>query len=105
MLKSRHELLNLLAAFRGKRSVTADDIADADALLADWPGSSPMVDPVFEHDCDQCLFIGHYRGHDLYRCPQGGTVVTIVARYGNEGPDYTSGRRVKVHDLMLEIVR
>ena len=29
-------LLDLLAAFRGKRPVTADDIAEAETRLADW---------------------------------------------------------------------
>lgn len=29
-------LLDLLAAFRGKRPVTADDIAEAESRLVDW---------------------------------------------------------------------
>lgn len=49
--------------------------------------------PRFEHDCDECVFIGHYGGHDLYRCPQMG-MPTIVARYGDDGAEYTSGPRV-----------
>lgn len=59
-------------------------------------------DPHFEHDCATCVFLGHYsgRGHnpqgaempmDLYVCRQGGIFPTIVARTGNDGPDYCSG--------------
>lgn len=43
----------------------------------------------FEHDCDKCNFIGHFEGHDVYECPQGG-MPTIVARYGDEGSHYSS---------------
>lgn len=32
----RDHLLDLLAAFRGKRLLTADDITEAEALLADY---------------------------------------------------------------------
>jgi hypothetical protein len=46
--------------------------------------------PVFKHDCDKCLFLDHSIGHDLYYCEQYG-METVVARYGNEGPEYTSG--------------
>ena len=27
---------------------------------------------------------------DFYRCQQGGTIMTTLARYGNDGPDYFS---------------
>jgi len=39
----------------------------------------------FEHDCDRCLFLGHYDGYDLYACSD-----TLIARYGLDG-DYISG--------------
>lgn len=44
--------------------------------------------PVFEHDCDDCTFIGHVLGHDLWICPQGGVMPTLLARWGNDGPEY-----------------
>lgn len=56
--------------------------------------------PSFEHDCSRCRFLGTVaapnRGSeaiaDLYVCedvgqPQG---PSIIARYGNDGPEYTS---------------
>lgn len=42
--------------------------------------------PKFNHDCTSCKFLAHFDGHDLYVC-----VSTIVARFGNDGWDYTSG--------------
>ncbi len=52
--------------------------------------------PKFQHDCDGCKFIGRheYDGQecDFYICGgEGDTWRTIIARYGNEGPNYTSG--------------
>ena len=45
--------------------------------------------PVFKHDCDECVFLGHVVEHDFYYCDK--SITTLVARYGNDGPDYTSG--------------
>jgi len=46
-------------------------------------------EPLFTHDCDSCQFLGTHKGlHDLYYCPGE---PTVVARYGNDGPDYKSG--------------
>lgn len=47
--------------------------------------------PLFRHDCDKCTFLGRHAGHDLYFCPQGGLVPTVIARFGDDGPDYVSG--------------
>lgn len=41
--------------------------------------------PVFQHDCNDCVFQGHFRGHDVYKC-----LNTFLARYGDDGPEYTS---------------
>lgn len=48
----------------------------------------------FEHDCDNCVFLGHFYDHDVYICPseissskRGGS---ILARFGNEGREYAS---------------
>ena len=48
--------------------------------------------PRFTHDCDGCLFLGCYREHDVYFCPNcesfcGGSV---ILRYGDEGREYSS---------------
>lgn len=54
-----------------------------------------MTSPHFQHDCEECVYIGHYDEHDLYRCPQMG-MPTIVARFGDDGPDYDSGPKVRL---------
>jgi len=49
----------------------------------------PLKGPVFEHDCDKCVFLGHYEKHDLYYC--GENIGTVIARWSSNGPDYASG--------------
>jgi hypothetical protein len=46
----------------------------------------------FRHDCDRCIFLGEVGPHDLYICPPNETWrrASVVARYGDEGFDYTS---------------
>ena len=44
--------------------------------------------PKYQHDCQECEFLGHYNNHDLYSCSNG---PTLIARYGDDGPDYKSG--------------
>ncbi len=54
-----------------------------------------VVEPeprLFEHDCEKCIWLGPYRGHDLYYHP--GENQTVVARFGNDGPDYYSGLEI-----------
>lgn len=46
--------------------------------------------PKYQHDCDNCVFLGQHSEYDLYYCPQGGHP-TVIARYGNKGEEYTSG--------------
>lgn len=51
--------------------------------------------PLYEHDCDRCQSLGEHRvgdvAADLYFCTQGGNIHTVVARYSDDGPDYSSG--------------
>ncbi|MHA2427575.1 MAG: hypothetical protein ACXADB_06095 [Candidatus Hermodarchaeia archaeon] len=56
-----------------------------------------MNEPKFEHNCTGCKFLGHYLGYDVYICspndPQSkasGLGTSILARFGNDGPDYAS---------------
>lgn len=44
----------------------------------------------YEHDCTDCVFLGRFAEHDLYWCSQGGFMPTIIARYGDDGPEYAS---------------
>lgn len=46
--------------------------------------------PQFEHDCTRCIFLGRWETYDLYFCPQG-PFPTVIARFGNDGPQYASG--------------
>jgi hypothetical protein len=52
--------------------------------------------PLWQHDCDRCEFLGRYlyggEWFDLYYCAHqaiGGP--TVVARWSDRGPDYSSG--------------
>ena len=42
--------------------------------------------PKFEHDCSECVFLGHFQKSDLYVC-RG----TVIARFSDEPRDYASG--------------
>jgi hypothetical protein len=44
-----------------------------------------MPEPQFTHDCDNCKFVGIINGMDVFTCGN-----SILARYGNDGPDYAS---------------
>ena len=45
--------------------------------------------PLFQHDCEKCVFLGSFNGEDLYFHPL--PMITLVRRHGSEGWDYTSG--------------
>ena len=47
-----------------------------------------MTKPKFDHDCDNCQYVGNFKEYDLYFC---NTTPTVIARYGNEGSEYASG--------------
>ena len=53
-----------------------------------------MNEPLFEHDCDECRFIGSMAGKDFYLhlMPSGisDPLTTVVVRSSNEPSDYTS---------------
>jgi len=52
-----------------------------------------ILTPQFEHDCDNCKFLGTYeinwgyKNYDLYVCITGSNT-NFVARYGNDGWEY-----------------
>ncbi|HVS78832.1 MAG TPA: hypothetical protein VHD84_00885 [Candidatus Saccharimonadales bacterium] len=43
--------------------------------------------PRYEHDCDDCVFLGQWGIYDLYYCPRE---PTVLARTGPDG-EYRSG--------------
>ena len=52
------------------------------------------MDPMFRHDCIQCLWVGKTGTHDLYVCAKApynrATGPTLIARFGDSQHDYTS---------------
>lgn len=44
----------------------------------------------FQHDCDKCKPLGTMGRFDLYYCNQVG-MSTVIARFGDDGPEYMSG--------------
>jgi hypothetical protein len=60
--------------------------------------------PEYEHDCENCVFLGHIvekgpsgrraQSYDLYYCTQAPLIPTVIARYGDEGAEYSSGLEI-----------
>lgn len=44
-----------------------------------------------KHDCSNCKPLGEFKEYDLYFCEQGVMMPTVIARFGDNGPDYFSG--------------
>ena len=59
--------------------------------------------PLYEHDCDSCVFLGSYDNKDLYFCPNG--LTTIIARNSSVGYDYQSGIASADVDLHLGVAK
>lgn len=47
--------------------------------------------PKFQHDCNDCKYLGTFFNLDVYLCSKSGRG-SIIARFGNDGPDYYSSR-------------
>jgi len=56
----------------------------------------------YKHDCEKCKPLGQFLEDDLYYCDQGGRP-TVIARYGDDGPDYVSGMRLTNMDYRLHV--
>jgi len=59
--------------------------------------------PYHSHDCEACAFLGSVemapgKWIDYYTCPNG-PGRTYIARFGSEGPDYTSMNAMMLSDL------
>lgn len=54
----------------------------------------PETTKMFEHDCERCVYVLTTHGdndYDWYVCPDGGSLgSSVVARYGDDGPNYWS---------------
>ena len=71
------------------------------------------MNPRYTHDCDRCIFLGQFKEYDLYFADHGGLApgfvpiqATVIARYGNDGPEYTSGlSAAMIHPALIEAKR
>ena len=77
-----------------------DDSADVpiDQLSVTNDPVKPVQEPLYEHDCDKCQYLGQYQSgpatikHDLYvHCAGDWISETVIARFGDEGDEYLSG--------------
>ena len=57
----------------------------------------------FPHDCAACRPLGEFREFDLYYCD--GVLPTVVARYGADGSEYTSGMLPNLPELVEARIR
>lgn len=62
--------------------------------------------PIYTHDCDACTYLGQYEHegtmYDLYfhGTHEGRSInTTVIARYGDDGPDYCSGLGFAERDI------
>ena len=47
--------------------------------------------PLYDHDCDTCVFLGPFEEHDLYVCSHANKIIgTVIGRYGSSPSDYVS---------------
>ena len=57
--------------------------------------------PKYKHDCEKCVPVGHFFGHDVYFCtPAGDGLPTLLARYGDDAHQYTSCAVATLKDQM-----
>ena len=53
-----------------------------------------MSKPNFQHDCNECKFLGTINNNlenvDCYYCETSITGSTLIARFSGNGPDYSS---------------
>lgn len=46
--------------------------------------------PLYEHDCDNCVYRGTIKERDVYTCNSKLFGMTVIVRYSSDGPDYSS---------------
>jgi hypothetical protein len=56
----------------------------------------------YTHDCEDCIPLGRHGKYDLYYCKQEAMGrPTLIARWGDNGPDYKSGMGFVGYDLEI----
>ena len=63
--------------------------------------------PLYEHDCNECVFLGVFNTQDLYSCKtnESPASATVIARRSSEESDYSSGIGFKHNANLLEATR
>ena len=63
---------------------------------------------IYIHDCERCTYLGPFQHdgtkYDLYHCMECDKWPTVVARYGDDGPEYTSGMEFAERGLTPSLV-
>lgn len=93
------KLKNSLASIEGGDDTMETVIALADICLHHYKAGEAEgwlreVRPAWEHDCEDCIFLGRANGDevvDLYYCPNARPWPTLIARFSDEPHDYISG--------------
>lgn len=75
-----------------RRRIKPGDVLPARTIEAKPDGDTPQ----YTHDCEKCVFLGRFEDMDLYYADHGGLPDTVIARWGNDGPAYTSGKALAV---------
>lgn len=62
-------------------------------------------EPLFQHDCGDCIFLTRFKGQDLYFHPgrHSDRSTTVIARRSGQGPDYVSGLAAAEQDPNLAV--
>ena len=58
------------------------------------------AEPLYEHDCKSCIFLGALIDYDLYYCGKQGDI-TVIARYSDEPSEYLSGWGTMMSPLLI----
>ena len=68
--------------------------------------NKPLLKPLYQHDCDRCIFLGLFEATiDLYYCEQN-RMPTLIGRHSSGPQDYISGLGfVKVAPELAEAKR
>ena len=56
----------------------------------------------WHHDCDECVGLFTEGGEDWYVCPRSLGGGSLIARYGDEGPEYWSAPLSILAERVLE---
>ena len=63
--------------------------ANSQEARATVSGLAYSSEPQYAHDCDQCAFLGHFDGYDIYICGDGPNT-TILGRNEDSSGGYSS---------------